>query len=139
MTREEELQKHMGMIEYYKEQLKSLEMQFSYLQSAILDQTKAKITLEKLSKEKNDAEVLLPIGGGAYLNAIAKDPSKVLFEVGDGVVIEKTADEAAKKLGNRINELQKTEEKISSMAQQLQMGAAESSEKVEKILSENKK
>ncbi len=139
MTGEEELQKHMEMIEYYKEQLRSLELQFSYLQSAIADQTKAKLTLEKLSKVKTDADMLLPIGGGAFIDATAKNPSKVLLEVGYGVVLEKTADEAAEKIGKRINDLQQTEERISSMAQQLQMEAAKASDKVERLLSEQQK
>ena len=139
MTGEEELQKHMAMIEYYKEQLKSLELQFSYLQSAIADQTKAKLTLEKLSKVKKDADMLLPIGGGAFIDATAKNPSKVLLEVGYGVVLEKTADEAAEKIGKRINDLRQTEERISSMAQQLQMEAAKVSDKVEQLLSEQQK
>lgn len=139
MTGEEELQKHMEMIEYYKEQLRSLELQFSYLQSAIADQTKAKLTLEKLSKVKTDADMLLPIGGGAFIDATAKNPSKVLLEVGYGVVLEKTADEAAEKIGKRINDLQQTEERISSMAQQLQVEAAKVSDKVERLLSEQQK
>ena len=139
MTGEEELQKHMAMIEYYKEQLRSLELQFSYLQSAIADQTKAKLTLEKLSKVKKDSDMLLPIGGGAFIDATAKNPSKVLFEVGYGVVLEKTADEAAEKIGKRINDLRQTEERISSMAQQLQMEAAKVSDKVEQLLSEQQK
>ena len=139
MSKEEELQKQIAMIEYYKEQLKSLELQFSYLQSAIADQTKAKITLENLSKVKSDADVLFPIGGGAFIDATIKNPSKVLFEVGDRVVLEKTVDEAADKISKRINDLQQTEEKISSMAQQLQMGATEASDKVESLLSEEEK
>lgn len=139
MNKEEELQKNMAIIEYYKEQLRSLELQFSYLQNTITDYTKAKITLEKLSKEKKEADVLLPIGGGAFIDATAKNPAKVLFDVGNGIVIEKTSDEAAEKLGKRITDLQQTEEKISSMAQQLQNGAADASVKVEKILSEQEK
>ena len=139
MNKEEELQKNMAIIEYYKEQLKSLESQFSYLQNTIVDCTKAKITLEKISKEKKEADILLPIGGGAFIDAKAKNPAKVLFDVGNGIVIEKTANEAAEKIGKRIKDFQQTEEKISSMAQQLQNGAADASVKVEKILSEQEK
>ena len=139
MNKEEELQKNMAIIEYYKEQLKSLELQFSYLQNTIVDHTKAKITLEKISKEKKEADILLPIGGGAFIDATAKNPAKVLFDVGNGIVIEKTSNEAAEKIGKRIKDLQQTEEKISSMAQQLQNGAADASVKVEKILSEQEK
>lgn len=139
MNKEEELQKNMAIIEYYKEQLRSLELQFSYLQNTIADYTKAKITLEQISKEKKEADILLPIGGGAFIDATAKNPAKVLFDVGNGIIIEKTANEAAEKIGKRIKDLQQTEEKISSMAQQLQNGAADASVKVEKILSEQEK
>ena len=139
MNKEEELQKNMAIIEYYKEQLRSLELQFSYLQNTIADNTKAKITLEKISKEKKEADVLLPIGGGVFIDAKAKNPAKVLFDVGNGIVIEKASNEAAEKLGKRIKDLQQTEEKMSSMAQQLQNGAADASGKVEKILSEQEK
>ena len=139
MNKEEELQKNMAIIEYYKEQLRSLELQFSYLQNTIADHTKSKITLEKISKEKKEADILLPIGGGAFIDAKAKNPAKILFDVGNGIIIEKTSNEAAEKIGKRIKDLQQTEEKISSMAQQLQNGAADASVKVEKILSEQEK
>ena len=76
MTKEDELQKYLTLIEYYKEQLKSLEYQFSLIQTTINDQTKAKITLEKLNGTKNDSELLLPIGGGAFINASLKNSSK---------------------------------------------------------------
>ena len=139
MSKEEELQRNMTLIEYYKEQLKTLEIQFSYLQNAIADQTKAKFTLENLSKEKNDTEVLVPLGGGAFINAVASKPSRVLLDVGSGIVLERTADDAVKKIETRIKELQQTEEKISAMAQQFQMGANEVSEKIDKLLSEQEK
>ena len=138
MTKEEELQKYMTLIEYYKEQLKALEYQFSLIQTTINDQTKAKITLEKLKGAKNDSELLLPIGGGAFINATLKNSSKVLYDVGEGVVIEKTIEDAIIKVDIRIKELQQTEEKISTMAQQIQNEATDAQNKAESILSQNK-
>ena len=138
MTKEEELQKYMNLIEYYKEQLKALEYQFSLIQTTINDQTKAKITLEKLKGAKNDSELLLPIGGGAFINATLKNSSKVLYDVGEGVVIEKTIEDAIIKVDIRIKELQQTEEKISTMAQQIQNEATDAQNNAESILSQNK-
>jgi len=138
MTKEEELQKYMTLIEYYKEQLKALEYQFSLIQTTINDQTKAKITLEKLKGAKNDSELLLPIGGGAFINATLKNSSKVLYDVGEGVVIEKTIEDAIIKVDIRIKELQQTEEKISAMAQQIQNEATDAQNNAEIILSQNK-
>jgi len=139
MSKEEELSKYMVLIENYKEQLNSLEMQYSYLQAAIADYTKAKMTLEQLSKTDDGTDVLLPIGGSTFINATAKNTSKVLFDIGGGVVAEKTSDDAIKKIDERIENLQKTQERLSSMAQQIQTEAAEVSDKAQKLLSEEKK
>lgn len=139
MTKEEELSKYIALIEHYKEQIGSLEMQFSYLQAAIADYTKAKMTVEQLSKTDEDSEILLPIGGSTFINATAKNTSKVLFDIGGGVVTEKTSDDAIKKIDNRIEHLQQTQEKISSMVQQLQAETAEASSKAQTLLSEENK
>jgi prefoldin alpha subunit len=138
MTKEDELQKYMTLIEYYKEQLKTLEYQFSLIQSTVHDQTKAMITLEKLNGVKNDSELLLPIGGGAFINATLKNSSKILYDVGVGIVIEKTIEDTIKNIEIRINELHQTEEKISTMAQQIQNEASDAQNKAEMILSQNK-
>ena len=71
MTKDEELTKYMALIEQYKEQMNSIETQFSYLQAAINDYNKAKITLEQLSNTESGAEILLPIGGCTFINATA--------------------------------------------------------------------
>ena len=136
MTREEEIQEYLALIEQYKEQLDSLDVQFSVLQNTILDQTRAKMTLEHLSKTDGSAEVLLPIGGGAFINATAKKTSKVLFDIGNGIVIEKTSENVIEKIGERIKNLQQTEGKISSMTQQLQKEANEVTNKAQKLISE---
>jgi prefoldin alpha subunit len=138
MTKDEELSRYMILIENYKEQLNSLDMQYSYLQAAIADYNKAKITLEQLIKTDNGTEVLLPIGGSTFVSAVTKSTSKVLFDIGGGIVTEKTSEDAIKKIDKRIESLQQTQEKLSSMAQQLQTEATQISEKAQSILEEKK-
>jgi prefoldin alpha subunit len=137
MTKEE-LSKYMILIENYKEQLASLETQYSYLQAAISDYTRAKMTLEQLSKADDGTEIFVPIGGSTFIDATAKNTSKVLFDIGGGIVTEKTSDDTIKKIDKRIENLQQTQEKLSSMAQQLQTELAEISNKAQKLLSEEK-
>ena len=138
MTKEEELSRYMALIEYYKEQLNSLETQYSYLQATISDYIKAKITLEQLSKTEDGTDILLPIGGSTFINANVKNTSKVLFDIGSGVVIEKTPGETIKKIDERVENLQQTQEKLSSMAQKLQTDATEVSNKAQQIIQETK-
>ena len=138
MTKDEELSRYMILIENYKEQLNSLDMQYSYLQAAIADYNKAKITLEQLIKADDGTEVLLPIGGSTFVSATAKNTSKVLFDIGGGIVTEKTSEDAIKKIDKRIESLQQTQEKLSSMAQQLQTEATQISDKAQRLLEEKK-
>lgn len=139
MTKDEELAKYMALIEQYREQMNSLEMQSSYLQAAIADYSKAKITLEQLSNLDTGTEILLPIGGSTYIDATAKNTSKVIFDIGGGIVTEKTSDDAIKKIDKRVEDLQKTQEKLLTMMQNLQNEAAEVSAKAQKLLAEEQK
>jgi len=138
MSKDEELSKYAVMIENYKEQLNYLDMQYSYLQTAIADCNKAKITLDQMSKTDNSTEILVPVGGGVFVNANMKNTSKVIFDIGAGLATEKTSEDAIKKIDSRIENLQKTQEKLVTMMQQLQAEATEVSEKAQQLLYEEK-
>jgi prefoldin alpha subunit len=139
MTNDEELAKYMALIEQYKEQMNSLQTQSQYLQAAIVDYNKAKITLEQLSNSDAGTEMLLPIGGSTFINATAKNTSKVLFDIGGGIVTEKTSEDAIKKIDKRIEDLQKNQEKLMEMIQNLQTEATEVYNKAQKLLEEQQK
>ena len=86
-----------------------------------------------------EVDVLFPIGGGTYVDAQAKKTSTVLFDVGAGIVIEKPSEDAIKKIQERIEDLQRTQERIASMIQQIQSEASELSEKAQRLVNEAKK
>jgi len=136
MTKEEELSRYMAQIEYYKEQMNSLDQQFQFIQAAIADYSKAKITLEELEKTGSNSEILLPIGGSTYIDAKVNNTSTVLFDIGAGLVTEKKVNESIKKIDVRINDLQKNLEKLQTMMQQMQSDATEISVKAQKLYSE---
>ena len=136
MTKDEELAKYMALIEQYKEQMNSIEMQSQYLQAAIADYNKARLTIEQLSNKDTGTEMLLPIGGSTYIDAVAKNTSKVLYDIGGGIVTEKTTEDAIKKIDKRIESLQKTQEKLITTMQQLQSETTEVYAKAQKILAE---
>ncbi len=136
MTSEDELTKYMAIIEHYKEQMNAMDMQASYVQAAIMDYSKAKVTLEQLSKAEKNSEVLFPMGGSTFINGQIKDPSKVLFDIGAGIVTEKTSEDAVKQINKRIEDLQKTQGRLNSMMQQIENEAAEVSQKAQRIMAE---
>lgn len=139
MANNDELSKYMVLIEQYKEQMNQLEIQYQYLQAAVNDYTRSKITLEQLEKEENGSNILLPIGGSTYVDANVKDTNKVLYDIGAGVVTEKSVDDALKKIDERIKDLQKTQEKLMKTINQIQNEAAEVSAKAQKLLYKQQK
>ena len=139
MTKDEELTKYMTLIEQYKEQMSSLETQSSYMQAAITDYNKAKLTIEQLSKTGKGEEILLPIGGSTYIKAATIDSSQVLFDIGAGVVTEKSLDDTIKNIDKRIEDLQKTHERLVEIMQNLQNEASEISQRAQNLISEGKK
>jgi prefoldin alpha subunit len=139
MTNDEELQKYMVLIEQYREQINQLEQQSSYIQAALMDYNKAKITLENINgKDKND-EILVPIGGNTFIHAKTTDTSKVLYNIGAGYVTEKKVEEAIKKIDEKIEELQRSHERTAEMIQNIENQANEVTEKAQKLINQEKR
>ena len=133
MNQEEEFQRYAAMIDYYKSQLESIENQQNYLQAAIMDYQKAKLTVEKLSETKSGKEHLIPIGGGVYTYATSKKPSKVLADIGSGIVIEKNPKGASGIIDKRIDALQSDQQSLSQMSEQIKNQMNEISKKAQEI------
>ena len=139
MTKDEELAKYMAIIEQYKEQMNQLETQSQYIQAAINDYNRARITIEKLSNAEKGTELILPIGGSSFINATTNNTSKVLFDIGGGIVTEKASDDAIKKIDQRVEDLRKTQDNIMETIQKLQNEATEISAKAQQLLAEKEK
>jgi len=139
MTKEEEITRNLSLIEYYKQQLESIDMQLQYLQSTLADYQRAKITVEQLHAVDENSELLIPVGAGTFVNGSLKNASNVLIGVGAGIVIEKTVDEAVLKLEERIKRIQENLEKMVSLGQKIQSDAEECSKKTQHMMEETQR
>jgi prefoldin alpha subunit len=136
MTKEEEITKNLTMIEYYKQQLESIDAQLQYLSTVLAEYQRAKVTVEQLHAADPNTEVLIPLGGGTFVNGSVKDTSNVLIGIGSCLVVEKSVDDALKKLDERIKKIQENQEKIVSIGQRIQTDAEELSQKTQKMMEE---
>ena len=136
MTQEEEVTRNLTLIEYYKDQLNSLEFQSQYIQAALTDYHKAKLTVEHMKSTSHQSDIMYPIGGGAFLTGAISDPSKVLVNVGAGYLLEKSIDDAIKKIDERIAAAEENLTRLNQMAQQIQSEATDLSEKTQKLMQE---
>ena len=79
------------------------------LNAALTDLSYANMTLESIGQEKENAQMLVPIGGSSYISVKLADANKVVIGLGAGVSIEKTVPEAKVIVKERMEELQKTQ------------------------------
>lgn len=112
---EEELRKLSIEMRLLEQTAETLQQRISMMNAAITDLTYASMTLEGIEQEKENAELLVPIGGSSYVKAKLAASDKVVVGIGAGVSIEKTVAEAKAVFKERLEELQKT---MSSAQQQ---------------------
>ena len=105
---EDELRKLSMEMQYLEQTADALQQRINMVNAAVTDLTYANLTLDGIEKEKENAELLVPIGGSAYVKVKLADPNKVIVGMGAGVSMEKTLLEAKSTLKERLDELEKT-------------------------------
>ena len=105
---EEELRKLSVEMRFLEQTAETLQQRMSLMNAAITDLTYANMTLEGIEQEKENAELLVPIGGNSYIKVKLANPDKVVVGMGAGVSIEKTLPEAKVIVKERLDDLEKT-------------------------------
>ena len=123
---EEELRRLSVEMRYLEQTADALQQRISMVNAALTDLTYANMTLDGIEKEKENTEILVPIGGGSYVKAKIADTNKVLVALGSGVSMEKTLVDAKTTLKERLDELEKTmnsaQQQFSQVAERLNSG-----------------
>ena len=123
---EEELRRLSVEMRYLEQTAETLQQRISMVNAAISDLTYANMTLDGIAKEKENAELLVPIGGSAYVKAKLADTNMIILGMGAGVSVEKTLAETKVTLKERLDELEKTmnaaQQQFSQVAERINSG-----------------
>ena len=132
---EEELRKLSVEMRFLEQTAESLQQRISMVNAAMNDLTYANMALESIEKEKENAELLVPIGGSSYIKVKLANPDKVIVGMGANVSIEKTLPEAKAIVKERLEELEKTmhsaQQQFGQVAERINAGRS----RVESLLS----
>ena len=93
---------------FLEQTAETLQQRLSMLNAAITDLTYANATLEGVEQEKENAELLVPVGGSSYVKVKLAASDKVVIGLGAGVSVEKPLAEAKSMLKERLDELEKS-------------------------------
>ncbi len=123
---EDELRRLSVEMRYLEQTAEALQQRISMVNAAITDLTYANATLDGIEKEKENVEMLVPIGGSSYVKVKLADSNKIIVGLGAGVSTEKTLAEAKVTLQERLEELEKTmnsaQQQFSQVAERINSG-----------------
>lgn len=105
---EEELRQLIAELRVLDATGEALQSRLSWVNAAMTELALSKMSLEGVEKEKTDAPMFVPIGGGSYVKAKLENTDTVIVGIGAGVAVEKTLTEAKTILDERTKELEKT-------------------------------
>jgi prefoldin alpha subunit len=113
---EQQVQEDLSRLEAYRSQLGQMLQQHQVLQASHADHLRAREALEGLERAEADADVLLPIGGEAYVRGHPDRKGPVLLGIGSGLVAEIERPRAVEMLAQRAKQI---EDAASGLEQQL--------------------
>ena len=123
---EEELRRLSVEMRYLEQTAEALQQRIGMVNAAITDLTYANATLDGIESEKENAEMLVPIGGSSYVKVKLTDSNKIIVGMGAGVSVEKTLAEAKITLKERLDDLEKTmnsaQQQFSQIAERINTG-----------------
>ena len=120
---EEEIRKISVELRMLEQTAETLQSRLSMLNAVTQDLTYANMTLESLEREKENSELLVPIGGTSYIKAKLDTPDKIIVGIGAGVSVEKTRQEAKDVIKKRLEDLEKartsTQQQFAQVAERI--------------------
>lgn len=123
---EQEIRKLNMELRYFEQTAESLQQRLNMLNAAMTDIAYANMTLESIEKEKENAEMKVPIGGSSYIAVKLANPDKVVVGMGSGVSVEKTLPEAKEIMKQRMDDLEKTrvqaQQQLSQVVERINTG-----------------
>ncbi len=105
---ENEVQRLIYELQLLEGASETLQTQIGLVNASMNELQLANVALEGLKHEEQGADILVPLGGGAYLKAKIEDAERLIIGVGADVAVEKTVSEAQEDVGARLLELDKT-------------------------------
>ncbi|HZX45331.1 MAG TPA: prefoldin subunit alpha [Candidatus Nanoarchaeia archaeon] len=132
---EQQVQEKYIEMKMLQEKVKEMQGQEQLAESQLAELISTVQAMDDFKKAQRGTEILVPISSGIFARAELKDNSKLLVNVGAGVVVSKDIDGAKKLIDDQLNELGQVHSKISAQVQKLTMYAASIEQELRQMVS----
>jgi len=133
MTDKKKLQEKYVELQILSMQIKQIEEQLDMLDQKTLELTNLRDSLKNLKKFRADTKALTPMGLGIFVPATVDATKGVLVNVGAGVVIKKTMDEAQDTISKQLEQLGDITLELSNNLRVLAGQAQHTEEEIDKL------
>ncbi len=110
--KQQKLQRILIEADNYKKQIDSLSRQMQIIENMRMDTLSTQEAISSLKENKIGKEILVPVGSNSFVRAELRDNKKVIVDIGAGISVEKTIEDAREILESRDKELEDTRNKI---------------------------
>jgi len=134
--REEKMRKLSVELRFLEQTAETIQSRINMINAVLTDLAYAGMALEGIEKEKENAELLVPIGGSSYIKAKLENIDKVVVGMGAGVSVEKTLQEAKEIIKKRRENLEKSSLSLQQQLSQVIDKINEDREQFESLLAQ---
>ena len=96
-----------------------LQQRLDLLRTAQTDLRVADSSLKALKDIEDGTNILVPMGGGAFIDASLGDLSKVIVGIGAGASLEMDQEAALEDVSNRLSEVEKAAQSVQQQLEQI--------------------
>ena len=118
-SQEEQFRKLGYELQMMQGSAETLQQRLGVLRNAAADLGVAKNSIETLKEVEEGDPILVPTGGGTFVNARLGDLTNIPVNIGADVSIEMGLDEADQDISNRLDEVEKASQSVQEQLQQI--------------------
>ncbi|GEM_PF-2454284 len=123
----------MVRMKYIEEQAGAIQQQLILLERSIQEIDITRNTLGIMKKHGVTSDSLFPLGSGIFADGTLKKADKILMDVGAGVMVEKTIEEAIKFLNEREEILKRNFAEYQTVLGNMQQSYQEMGQRVQQL------
>ena len=101
-------------------QAQAIGEQIERIDSGLMEIEYLKGNLDELKSAKENSEIFAPVSNGIFVKARLEKNNKLLVNVGNNIVVEKSVDDTKKLLDERIKEMSEMRDKMVEQMQKIE-------------------
>ena len=118
-NKEDQLRKLVVELRLMQGSAEVLQQRLDLLSTAQTDLRVADSSLKALKDIEDGTNILVPMGGGAFIDAKLGDLSKVIVGIGAGASLEMDQEAALEDVSNRLSEVEKAAQSVQQQLEQI--------------------